>query len=97
MDMLDSLMHDDLAGLHAVTGDRGEGLIRDRIGDRRRVDNHGNGFFGNLDQVNTCPDCHQVSCRGAARNEHEKRCCMDHPEGCLIIVFFNTGDNLDAT
>ena len=23
--------------------------------------------------------------------------CMDHPEGCLIIVFFNTGDNLDAT
>ncbi len=28
----------------------------------------------------------------------EKRpCCMDHPEGCLIIVFFNTGDNLDAT
>ena len=22
---------------------------------------------------------------------------MDHPEGCLIIVFFNTGDNLDAT
>ena len=24
-------------------------------------------------------------------------CCMDHPEGCLIIVFFNTGDNLDAT
>ena len=19
---------------------------------------------------------------------------MDHPEGCLIIVFFNTGDNL---
>ena len=27
---------------------------------------------------------------------HE-HCCMDHPEGCLIIVFFNTGDNLDAT
>ena len=27
----------------------------------------------------------------------DKRCCMDHPEGCLIIVFFNTGDNLDAT
>ncbi len=26
-----------------------------------------------------------------------KPCCMDHPEGCLIIVFFNTGDNLDAT
>ena len=24
-------------------------------------------------------------------------CCMDHPEGCYIIVFFNTGDNLDAT
>ena len=24
-------------------------------------------------------------------------CCMDHPEGCLIMVFFNTGDNLDAT
>ena len=24
-------------------------------------------------------------------------CCMDHPKGCLIIVFFNTGDNLDAT
>ena len=24
-------------------------------------------------------------------------CCMDHPEGYLIIVFFNTGDNLDAT
>ena len=23
--------------------------------------------------------------------------CMDHPEGYLIIVFFNTGDNLDAT
>ena len=23
-------------------------------------------------------------------------CCMDHPEGCLIIVFFNTGDNLAA-
>ena len=21
-------------------------------------------------------------------------CCMDHPEGCLIIMFFNTGDNL---
>ena len=21
----------------------------------------------------------------------------DHPEGCLIMVFFNTGDNLDAT
>ena len=34
-------------------------------------------------------------------NVHESRtlvrCCMDHPEGCLIIVFFNTGDNLDAT
>ena len=27
----------------------------------------------------------------------EERCCMDHPEGCLIMVFFNTGDNLDAT
>ena len=27
----------------------------------------------------------------------ERPCCMDHPEGCLIIVFFNTGDNLDAT
>ena len=27
----------------------------------------------------------------------DERCCMDHPEGCLIIVFFNTGDNLDAT
>ncbi len=27
----------------------------------------------------------------------EGPCCMDHPEGCLIIVFFNTGDNLDAT
>ncbi len=27
----------------------------------------------------------------------EEPCCMDHPEGCLIIVFFNTGDNLDAT
>ena len=26
-----------------------------------------------------------------------ERCCMDHPEGCLIMVFFNTGDNLDAT
>ena len=26
-----------------------------------------------------------------------QRCCMDHPEGCLIIVFSNTGDNLDAT
>ncbi len=24
-------------------------------------------------------------------------CCMDHPEGCLIMVFFDTGDNLDAT
>ena len=21
-------------------------------------------------------------------------CCMDHPGGCLIIVFSNTGDNL---
>ena len=27
----------------------------------------------------------------------ERPCCMDHPEGCLIMVFFNTGDNLDAT
>ncbi len=27
----------------------------------------------------------------------DRPCCMDHPEGCLIIVFFNTGDNLDAT
>ncbi len=27
----------------------------------------------------------------------QQPCCMDHPEGCLIIVFFNTGDNLDAT
>ena len=27
----------------------------------------------------------------------EGPCCMDHPEGCLIMVFFNTGDNLDAT
>ena len=27
----------------------------------------------------------------------DEPCCMDHPEGCLIIVFFNTGDNLDAT
>ena len=32
---------------------------------------------------------------GMARAEGP--CCMDHPEGCLIIVFFNTGDNLDAT
>ena len=24
-------------------------------------------------------------------------CCMDHPEGYVIMVFFNTGDNLDAT
>ena len=24
----------------------------------------------------------------------KRPCCMDHPEGCLIIVFFNTGDNL---
>ncbi len=32
------------------------------------------------------------------RKEYGGRpCCMDHPEGCLIIVFFNTGDNLDAT
>ena len=71
MDMLDSLMHDDRAGLHAVTGDRGESLIRDRIGDRRRVDNHSCWFFGNSGQVDTCPDCHQVSCRWAARNENE--------------------------
>ena len=28
---------------------------------------------------------------------YSRPCCMDHPEGCLIIVFFNTGDNLDAT
>ena len=27
----------------------------------------------------------------------EGPCCMDHLEGYLIIVFFNTGDNLDAT
>ena len=31
------------------------------------------------------------------RTSNYQRCCMDHPEGCLIIVFFNTGDNLDAT
>ncbi len=24
----------------------------------------------------------------------DRPCCMDHPEGYLIIVFFNTGDNL---
>ena len=61
--MLDSLMHDDRASLHAVTRDRGEGLTRYRIGDRRRVDNHGSGFVGDPDEVDTCPDCHQASCR----------------------------------
>ena len=30
-------------------------------------------------------------------NVGQRPCCMDHPEGCLIMVFFNTGDNLDAT
>ena len=24
-------------------------------------------------------------------------CCMDHPEGCLIIGFFNAGGSLNAT
>ena len=34
---------------------------------------------------------------GTCRSPFRQRCCMDHPEGCLIIVFSNTGDNLDAT
>ena len=33
----------------------------------------------------------------AAALRRDGPCCMDHPEGCLIMVFFNTGDNLDAT
>ena len=35
--------------------------------------------------------------RGLVQLGPDGPCCMDHPEGCLIIVFFNTGDNLDAT
>ncbi len=34
---------------------------------------------------------------GTQEAPSNRPCCMDHPEGCLIIVFFNTGDNLDAT
>ena len=35
--------------------------------------------------------------RSTPKGFAEGPCCMDHPEGCLIMVFFNTGDNLDAT
>ena len=51
-----------------------------------------NGFAGG----STVAGCSgsAVIVTGATNTE---RCCMDHPEGCLIIVFFNTGDNLDAT
>ncbi len=32
------------------------------------------------------------------RKEYVRRpCCMDHPEGCLIIGFFNAGGSLNAT
>ena len=36
-------------------------------------------------------------CVTPGRRTYMRPCCMDHPEGCLIMVFFNTGDNLDAT
>ena len=38
-----------------------------------------------------------IVCPSEGRAGEGGPCCMDHPEGCLIIVFFNTGDNLDAT
>ena len=40
MDVLDSLMHDDGAGLHTVTSDGCQGLVRELVGDWRRVDDH---------------------------------------------------------
>ena len=44
-------------------------------------------------------DCNPDAMRREAawRDPVNGPCCMDHPEGCLIMVFFNTGDNLDAT
>ena len=40
MDVLDSLVHDDGAGLHTVTSDGCQGLVRELVGDWRRVDDH---------------------------------------------------------
>ncbi len=40
MDVLDSLMHDDGAGLHTVTSDGCQSLVRELVGDWRRVDDH---------------------------------------------------------
>ena len=69
--MLDSLMHDDGAGIHAVAGDGGAGLGRERIGDWSRVNDHGTGFVGDPDQVDTRPNRNQISGRGSAWNEHK--------------------------
>ena len=71
VDVLDSLMHDNGAGLHTVTSDSGQGLVRERVGDGRRVDDHGVWCVGNPDQVDTRLDRHQVSGRGTAWNENK--------------------------
>ena len=38
-----------------------------------------------------------LSGRRAFGLNFERPCCMDHPEGCLIIGFFNAGGSLNAT
>ena len=52
--MLDSLMHDDWAGLHAVASNGSKSLAREWIGDRGRIDDHGARCAGNTEQVDTC-------------------------------------------
>ena len=56
MDVLDSLMHDDWAGIHIVAGDGSDSLARERIGDGCRVDYHGAGFVDDPDQIDTRPN-----------------------------------------
>ena len=69
--MLDSLMHDDWTGLHAVASNGSKGLAREWIGDGGCVDDHGTRFAGNTEQVDTCSNRNQVCSRGTARHEYE--------------------------
>ena len=66
--MLDSLMHDDWTSIHIVAGDGGDSLVRERIGDGCRIDDHSAGFVDDPDQVDTRPNRNQISGRGAAWN-----------------------------
>ena len=71
MDVLDSLMHDNWTGLHAVASDGGKSFARKWIGDGGRIDHYCGGFVGNSDQVDTCSNRNQICGCSAARDEYK--------------------------